>query len=307
MKQGVCSGCDSSDSKSRPSKFKTVCTFLTNGTCSKTLMNVLNREFDSPMLPEERATDPLAGGMMVGYQCGMLWGATLAAGAAAHRAYGSGPRAEAAAMDAARRLVQAFRARHQHVECIEITETDPRDTWRLFVHFFLKGGTIRCASRMAGFAPDAYKVINAAMGDGDHEAACNPASCAAVLARKMGASDKHAVMAAGFAGGIGLSGSGCGALGAAIWLLGMNLRRQGLSTRDIDARVNELKERFLLSSGHVYACSEIVGRKFMDTDDHARFLRRGGCAELLEAIAAATREIRWPSEAPAEEALMPAA
>ena len=49
-----------------------------------------------------------------------------------------------------------------------------------------------------------------------------PVSCAAVLAQKMGASDLHTVMAAGFAGGIGLSGGGCGALGAAIWITGMN-------------------------------------------------------------------------------------
>jgi hypothetical protein len=38
-----------------------------------------------------------------------------------------------------------------------------------------------------------------------------------LIARKMGESDMHAVMASGFAGGIGLCGGACGALGAA-WI-----------------------------------------------------------------------------------------
>ena len=60
------------------SKLKTVCAFFKNGSCSKTLMNVLDRQFDHPMELEEHATHPLAGGLMQGYQCGMLWGAALA-------------------------------------------------------------------------------------------------------------------------------------------------------------------------------------------------------------------------------------
>jgi hypothetical protein len=56
------------------------------------------------------------------------------------------------------------------------------------------------------------------------EAPAQPVSCAALLAHKMGLSDLQATMAAGFAGGIGLSGGACGALGVAmlalpLWLL----------------------------------------------------------------------------------------
>ena len=47
-------------------------------------MRVVDRSFDQPSELEEHAAGPLAGGIMQhGYQCGMIWGATLAAGAQA--------------------------------------------------------------------------------------------------------------------------------------------------------------------------------------------------------------------------------
>ena len=42
-------------------------------------MSVVDDSFDQPMKVEEHAAMPLAGGLTQGYQCGMLWGAALAA------------------------------------------------------------------------------------------------------------------------------------------------------------------------------------------------------------------------------------
>ncbi len=51
-------------------------------------MSVVDRSFDHSLKPEERASAPMMGGFMnYGYQCGMLWGATLAAGAQAYRLF----------------------------------------------------------------------------------------------------------------------------------------------------------------------------------------------------------------------------
>lgn len=73
----------------------TVGAFFRKGACSETLLHVINLAFDHPMTEEEHASSPLAGGILLhGYQCGMLWGATLAAGAQAYHAHGAGPRAE---------------------------------------------------------------------------------------------------------------------------------------------------------------------------------------------------------------------
>ena len=58
---------------------------------------------------------PLAGGIVQhGYQCGMIWGAAIAAGAQAYRLFGKGPRAETMAVIAAQRLVASFQMRNPH-------------------------------------------------------------------------------------------------------------------------------------------------------------------------------------------------
>ena len=78
-------------------------------------MSVVDDSFDHPMKIEEHAAMPLAGGIMGnGYQCGMLWGGALAAGAQAYRLYGAGARAEVGALLAAQKLVAAFQAREGH-------------------------------------------------------------------------------------------------------------------------------------------------------------------------------------------------
>jgi len=100
----------------------------------------------------------------------------------------------------------------------------------------------------------------------------------------MGVSGMHTVMAAGFAGGIGLSGGACGALGAAIWIIGMNGRREGVGKEVINSRIGDTIERFLRSADFKFECSEIVGRRFENIGDHAGYLRDGGCSEIIEVL-----------------------
>jgi hypothetical protein len=103
----------------------------------------------------------------------------------------------------------------------------------------------------------------------------------------MGASGLHEVMAAGFAGGIGLSGGGCGALAAAIWIIGMNLLKEGATKLDFKIpRALEAVDRFLACTRHEFECSTICGRRFESIDDHAAYLREGGCLPIIEALAA---------------------
>ena len=85
-------------------------------------MSVVDAAFDEPLATEEKSSMALAGGILQhGYQCGMLWGAALAAGAQVYRRYGSGPEAEALAVISAQDLVQAFRERNQNIDCSDIT------------------------------------------------------------------------------------------------------------------------------------------------------------------------------------------
>jgi hypothetical protein len=261
-------------------------------------MTVANRAFGHPQKLEEKAVEPLAGGItQYGYQCGMLWGASLAAGAEAYRRFGPGPRAEAAAVRASQRLVKAFRARNKEIDCLELTDTNMESGWGIF-KYFLKGGPVLCVSMIARFGPEAVKVIDSALDEEPEGQPSGPVSCAAELAKRMGASDMHAVMAAGLAAGIGLSGSGCGALGAAIWIIGLNGRRDGIDKKVIDSRIREATERFLKASDHEFECSEIVGRKFGNAGDHARHVRTGGCAKILEALAGKNPSVALISPTP---------
>ena len=120
--------------------------FLSGRACSDTLFHVINRAFAEPLKPEERAVQSLAGGIVQhGYQCGMIWGAVLGAGAEAHRRYGPGVEAEARAIAAAERVVGAFRVRNNTINCLEITELDHTSTAMQMVFYFLiKGGTVGC-------------------------------------------------------------------------------------------------------------------------------------------------------------------
>jgi len=250
---------------------------------------VLDRAFEHPLQIEENATMPFAGGIMQhGYQCGMVWGAALAAGAEAHRRHGPGARAEVAAIRAAQRVVDSFRTRHGEINCLEITDIDrSSSTWQMINYFLIKGGTLGCIRMAAWYAPLAFDEIHAALADEVIEAPSPPVSCAAMLARKMGESDLHAVMASGFAGGIGLCGGACGALGAAIWILGMRIGQgEDGKLKYKDPRTQGVVDRFLRHSGFEFECSEIVGRQFEDVDDHADHLRGGGCSELIGALAA---------------------
>jgi len=277
-----------SNERSRISSMGTVGTFLTRGTCSQTLFCVLDRAFEHPLRAEERASDPLAGGIVQhGYQCGMIWGSTLAAGAEAHRRFGTGPQAEARAILAAQRIVESFRAQNDETNCLEITGIDESSSaLQMTTHFLLKGGTIDCFRMAARYAPVAFREVNTALSEEPAEAPAAPVSCSAMLARRMGASDMHAVMAAGLAGGIGLSGGACGALGAAIWIAGMKALEEGRKVEFKSKSALDTIDRFVECTDYEFECSTIVGRKFESVADHARHLCQGGCSKIIDVLAA---------------------
>ena len=88
-------------------------------------MSVVDGSYADPLQPEEHATMWLAGGIMqYGYQCGMLWGAALAAGAQAYSLYGPSAQAEAQAMRVAQSVVAAFQAQNKEINCSDIIEMD---------------------------------------------------------------------------------------------------------------------------------------------------------------------------------------
>jgi hypothetical protein len=270
--------------------------FLNRRACSETLFCVLERALEHPNSPperslEERACSVLAGGFMArGYQCGAIWGAVLSAGARVHQRCGATSEAEITSIIAAERLVKTFRQRNPSLNCADLTVPNLEHAGMRY--FILKGGMVRCLRRAADFAPDAYADIaqlpqlpEGEVPDGN---AC--LSCSAQVAKGAGASAQHAVMVAGFAGGIGLSGGGCGALGAALWILAMRVIEAGLAenvwrSTQVRAQIEALIESFLSCSGNEFECCHIAGRRFLSPRDHAAHLDAGGCEDIIRTLA----------------------
>jgi len=266
-------------------------------------MSVVDSSFDHPLNFEEGAVAPLAGGIMGnGYQCGMLWGAALAAGAQAYQLLGPGAQAEAEAVSCTQKLVESFLARNKYINCSELTdlnlklmnskEASKRSLAAQGLKFIFKGGPIVCFSMSAYYARAAFNEINTGVGRNPVEAPASPVSCAALLAQKMGASDLHVVMAAGFAGGIGLSGGACGALGAALWIAGMKYSQEkGVKIGYENPIGMAVIEKYLESADYEFECSKIVGRKFENVTDHASYLHQGGCTKIIDALAAIGQDL----------------
>jgi hypothetical protein len=215
----------------------------------------------------------------------MLWGAVLGAGLQAYQRYGSGVHAETMSVIAAQKLVESFINYNKgEINCLEISELNFQGNIELkpLLKFFIKGGPVHCVNMAVKYGPLAFNDINAVFTDDIKEMPSPPVSCAALLAQKMGVSDLHTTMVAGFAGGIGLSGSGCGALGAAIWMNSLKSIHSGANNKSITTDAGNLINEFIKGTEYKLECSEIVGRKFTSVADHARYLQDGGCAEIIE-------------------------
>ena len=150
------------ETKNRISSLGAIGTFLKVGTCSETIFNVVDRGFDEPLELEEHGAAPFAGGIIqYGYQCGLLWGATLAAGARSYRLLGAGPKAQTLAVIVAQRLVESFRDRG----CLSMENGEAAVLFAVCRSFGVLGGAIfqPYIDLAEGWNPgrldDAYQVI----------------------------------------------------------------------------------------------------------------------------------------------------
>jgi hypothetical protein len=250
-------------------------------------MGVVDDSYGAQLKIEEHAVMPLAGGIaMMGYQCGQVWGAALAAGARAKEVYGPGAAARAATLRASERLAARFAGSYPSLNCSDMTGLEWKETdVKAVAKYVALGGPIKCFSMAAGYALVARREIDGEFAAAQAEPPAGPISCASLLAERLGASEERAVMVAGFAGGIGLSGEACGALGAALWFMSLSRQEQGGQVEFTGPSVDALIERFLSAIDGDFECASIVGRKFRDTEDHAAYVASGGCARIIDALA----------------------
>jgi len=265
--------------------------FREKGTCSQTFFYLFDRQFEHVKQTEERASDSLAGGILQrGYQCGMLWGSALAIGAEAYRRFDDLDQAMRVAVTATQAVMMSFAERENTINCRDITRCDFSSKWS-FAKYFLSGRFLHCFKLAQEWAPDAIEAALQGLEEGDKligsekRSLRNSVNCASLVAKKLGASEEEMVMVAGFAGGLGMSGGGCGALSAAIWMRSLNWSRGHVgksSFKNPDAiRVLEAFEEE--ADGRIL-CSELSGQKFESYDRHSNFIKDGGCENLILAL-----------------------
>ncbi len=269
---------------SKAVKHDTKWVFLKKGTCSRTLFYILNREFGHPREDEEKAVDPLAGGIMQhGYQCGQLWGASAAVGAEAYRRFDDQNKVREITLKTTQNLIDSFKQRAETTECEEYIGTKV-DNNKDVLKLMLSGKFFKCFKLADRWAPEAIQTARDGLDAKYDDPAPKCTSCASEVIKKMGGSDEHAAMVAGWAGGLGLSGSGCGALSAAIWMATYKYDQgHGKSTYPCpDAE--KVMNKFLETADYEFDCKEISGKLFEDILDHSEFINNGGCNKLIQGL-----------------------
>jgi hypothetical protein len=103
----------------------------------------------------------------------------------------------------------------------------------------------------------------------------------------LGGSEEEMAMVAGFAGGLGLHGGGCGALSAAIWKKMLDWCRDHPDKDPPyfnNKTAKKMLKAFKAETNGKMRCSEICGRQFEDLREHGNYIRTGGCNNLIKLL-----------------------
>jgi C_GCAxxG_C_C family probable redox protein len=264
------------------------------GTCSQTFAYLLNRDFGHALENEERALDPLAGGIAnQGHQCGMLWGAAMAIGGESYRQNDDHDKAIAIAVTATQQIVDSFVNRTKTVNCKEIIGCDLSSVFGLVKFMFktmAKGiNNSQCFNLAEDWAPEAIQAGSEGLANDSIELQQKPMSCASEVVKKMGGTREEILLVSGFAGGLGLSGEACGALSAAIWLSTLRWCQEhpGKTPPMFNNPIaKKYLNAFRAETKSCMLCSEITGQQFETINNHSEYVEKGGCKKLIHLLAA---------------------
>jgi hypothetical protein len=215
----------------------------------------------------------------------MLWGASMALGTEAFRRRDDQGEAIAMAMTATQHIMDSFLNSSNSIECEEITNADFNSKLGL-AKYMLTGKMFGCFNLAARWAPYAIEEAHKGLAIELPDYASESKSCASDVIKKMGGTDEEIVMVAGFAGGLGFSGNGCGALGAAIWKTTLDQVKKGEWKYTIsNPTFDKILEDFYEASDYEMECSKICGKKFKTIDEHSEFIKNGGCSKIISILA----------------------
>jgi C_GCAxxG_C_C family probable redox protein len=262
------------------------------GACSHAMFHLLNHEFENVKPIEEKASDLLAGGIaQKGHQCGMLWGGALAIGVESFRRFDDKNFAIAATINASKHLIDSFHSRTQTVNCRDISKVkweNKLDVTIYMLKIIAQGFVFSpCFNLIVKWTPEAVQAAKKGLSEKTIQS--QPClSCATIVLKKMGATDEESIMVAGFAGGIGLSGNACGALSAVIWykMLNWGKNNPGKTAAMFNNQdTKKILRAFYIQTDSEMRCNKICGKQFNTIDEHSEYIKKGGCQNLIEALA----------------------
>ena len=152
--------------------------------------------------------------------------------------------------------------------------------------YFFSGRFLHCFNLAEHWAPEAVNSAIEGLSEKNNVTPTECISCASEVAKKMGASDEEMIMFVGFAGGLCLSGSACGALAAAIWIKSLKWCREVAKKSSMSNPYSkDTLESFFHATDSKISCSQITGFQFEGVDDHTNFIKNNGCERLIELLA----------------------
>jgi len=148
----------------------------------------------------------------------------------------------------------------------------------------LSGKFVNCFILAGKWAPEALHAAREGLSD-EAELPQEALSCASETLRQMGGSKEEIAMVAGFAGGLGLSGSGCGALAAAIWKNALNHNRKETGkSANYDPDKDLTLKAFYEETDYEMQCDKICGQRFETIAKHTEFVKNDGCKKLIKVL-----------------------
>ena len=211
----------------------------------------------------------------------------MAVGAESFRKNSESGQATATTILATRHIMDSFEKRTGSIECEEITQCDFTNK-KSFLKYMLSGKFVNCFKLAGKWAPEALNAAREGLGTNGVDLPRETMSCASEVVRQMGGNEEEMAMVAGFAGGLGLSGNGCGALAAAVWMNAMSYNRDNPGkAAPYDPESNETLKVFYEETDYEMMCDKICGQRFSSPEDHTQFLKEGGCKKLIRVLSGA--------------------
>lgn len=214
----------------------------------------------------------------------MLWGASMAAGAEALRRTKNMSKATGLAIKATQIISDSFQRLAKATDCKEITKCNWSKKCSI-AKYMVSGKIFGYFNLASKWVPQAIEAAHEGLKANLDNLPEKCISFAPEIVRKMEGTDEEVVMVAGFAGGLGLKGGGCGALVAAIWKTILELvRKRNWKYTLNDPVTMESLNRFLKVSDYKIECYDITGKKFSSAIEHSDFIINGGCDNLINTI-----------------------